>query len=133
MLNLALDRIEEISPAPKKEHYVKDKSFRPQQYFKDIIGVTRNMDDQVQHIEFQVSAQQVPYVITKPLHQSQKEISRMEDGSVVFSIDVIPNFELERDLLGYGESITVISPVHLVEKLRNRLKSSLEKYENNKE
>ena len=133
LLNLALDRIEEISPAPKKEHYVKDKSFRPQQYFKDIIGVTRNMDDQVQHIEFQVSAQQVPYVITKPLHQSQKEISRMEDGSVVFSIDVIPNFELERDLLGYGESITVISPVHLVEKLRNRLKSSLEKYENNKE
>ena len=130
LLNLALDRIEEISAAPKKERYVRDKSFRPQQYFSDIIGVTRMADDKVEHVVFQVSAREVPYVTTKPLHQSQKEISRMEDGSVIFSIDVIPNFELERDILGHGEGLTIISPAHLVEKLRERLRCSLGKYEN---
>ena len=133
LLNLALDRIEEITDAPKKEHFIKDKSFKPQQYFNDIIGVTRMADDHVEHVVFKVKAAQVPYVITKPLHHSQQEISRSEDGSVLFSIDVIPNFELERDVLGFGEGITIISPKHLAEKLQQRLRDSLQQYENAEE
>ncbi len=133
LLNLALDRIKEITEAPKKERFISDKSFKPQQYFSDIIGVTRMADDKVEHIVFQVSASNVPYIITKPLHKSQKKISQNEDGSTVFSIDVIPNFELERDILGHGEHMTVLSPKHLVDKLRKRLTSSMEKYENVKE
>ena len=68
-------------------------------------------------------------VRTKLLHQSQKEAETLEDGSVLFSIDVIPNHELERDLLGYGEGITVLSPHSLVEKLQERLRKSMENYE----
>ena len=133
LLNLALDRIEEITDAPKKERFIRDKSFKPQQYFNDIIGVTRMADDHVERVVFKVKAAQVPYVITKPLHHSQQEISRSEDGSVLFSIDVIPNFELERDVLGFGEGLTVISPKHLAEKLRQRLRDSLKQYENAEE
>ena len=127
--NLALDRIEEIAEAPKTEHYIKNPSFHPQEYFRDIIGVTRNMDDKVEHIVFRVSAQDVPYVITKPFHQSQREVSQMDDGSMVFSIDVIPNFELERDILGHGEHITILSPDSLAARIRQRLRSSIAKYE----
>ena len=130
MLNLALDRIEDIADAPKKERYIKNKSFHPQQYFNDIIGVTRMAEDKVEHIVFKVPAKEVPYVTTKPLHQSQKEINRLEDGSTLFSIDVILNFELERDILGYGENITIISPETLANKIHKRLKNALSKYEN---
>jgi predicted DNA-binding transcriptional regulator YafY len=130
LLNLALDRIEDIADAPKKERYIKNKSFHPQQYFNDIIGVTRMAEDKVEHIVFKVPAKEVPYVTTKPLHQSQKEINRLEDGSTLFSIDVILNFELERDILGYGENITIISPETLADKIHKRLKSALNKYEN---
>ena len=91
------------------------------------------MNDQVEHVVFRVNANNVPYVITKPLHHSQQEISRSEDGSVLFSIDVIPNFELERDVLGFGEGLTVISPKHLAEKLQQRLRDSLQQYENAEE
>lgn len=129
LLNLALDRIEDISPAPKKERYIKDKSFHPLQYFSEMIGVTRMMDDQPVHIVFRVSASQVPYVITKPLHQSQSEISHDDDGSAIFSIDVIPNFELERDILGFGEGITIISPESLATKLCERVRRMLDNYE----
>ncbi|MBR6181397.1 MAG: WYL domain-containing protein [Prevotella sp.] len=132
LLNLALDRIEDISDAPKRAKYIKIKSFHPQQYFKDIIGVSRFPDDKVVHIVFRVAAKEVPYVITKPLHQSQKEIERMEDGSTLFSIDVIPNYELERDILGYGEGITIIEPEELVCKIHKRLKSAFENYESAK-
>ena len=39
------------------------------------------------------------------------------------------NHELERDLLGYGEGITVLSPDSLVEKLHKRLAETMENYE----
>ena len=127
--NLALDRIEDIADAPKRERYLTAKGFRPKEYFKDMIGVTRNMDSEVEHVEFLATAKEAPYIRTKPFHHSQQELGIQEDGSVLFSLDVILNHELERDLLGYGECITVFSPERLVEKLQKRLEDSLENYE----
>ena len=97
-----------------------------------MVGVTRNMDSPVEHVVFIASAADAPYIRTKPLHQSQKETGQMPDGSALFSLDVILNHELERDLLGYGEGVTVLSPGHLVEKLRKRLSESVENYEKQK-
>ena len=129
LCNLALDRIEGISAAPTGERYLKDSDFHPSTFFKDMIGVTRNVESSVEHVTFIASATEAPYIKTKPLHQSQREIEAREDGSVLFSIDVILNHELERDLLGYGEGITVLSPDGLVEKLHKRLAETLENYE----
>ena len=129
LCNLALDRIEGISPAPKGERYRKDKGFHPSTFFKDMVGVTRNIESPVEHVTFIASATEAPYLRTKPLHQSQREIETREDGSVLFSIDVILNHELERDLLGYGEGITVLTPDSLVEKLHKRLEETLGNYE----
>lgn len=128
ILNLALDRIEHIVIAPKKEKYRKEKAFQPQLYFKNMIGVTRDFDSPVEHIVFEAIPEQAPYIITKPLHESQKEVERRDDGSIVFSIDVIINYELECGLLGFGERITVLSPASLVERLKERLKSSIDNY-----
>jgi predicted DNA-binding transcriptional regulator YafY len=57
----------------------------------------------------------------------------MDDGSVLFSLDVILNHELERDLLGYGEGITVLSPQDLSCKIQERLIKTLKKYQTKKE
>ena len=128
LCNLALDRIEAIAAAPKGERYLKDRDFHPSSFFKDMIGVTRNVESPVEHVTFMASAAEAPYLRTKPLHQSQKEIGLQEDGSVLFSIDVILNFELERDLLGYGEGVTVLSPQCLVERIQRRLITAIDKY-----
>ena len=129
LCNLALDRIEGISAAPTGERYLKDSDFHPSTFFKDMIGVTRNVESPVEHVTFIASATEAPYIKTKPLHQSQREIEAREDGSVLFSIDVILNHELERDLLGYGEGLTVLTPDSLVEKLHKRLAETLVNYE----
>lgn len=128
LFNLALDRIEDIADAPKGERYLSDKSFSPKAYFKDMVGVTRDADSPVEHVTFLATAKEAPYIKTKPLHQSQRELQRMEDGSVLFSLDIILNRELERDLLGFGEGITVLSPECLVEKIQKRVVESLENY-----
>jgi len=128
LCNLALDRIEGISASPKGERYLKDRDFHPSTFFKDMIGVTRNVESPVEHVTFIASATEAPYLKTKPLHQSQKELETHPDGSMLFSIDVILNHELERDLLGYGEGVTVLSPQCLVERIQRRLKTAIEKY-----
>lgn len=128
IINLALDRIEKLADAPKKESYQPNINFDPKKYFSDIIGVTRYPEKPV-HIIFKVNEGQVPYVRTKPLHKSQRETGSDADGGALFSIDVIPNRELERDLLGFGEDLTIISPDNIRERIQERVCKSLKNYD----
>ena len=59
--------------------------------------------------------------LIKPLHHSQRLVKEYGDGSIEISFLVKPNFELERLLLGFGESMEVLQP----EKLRNRIAEKL--------
>lgn len=127
--NLALDRIEQMGEAPKREKYIsRPGHFRPAEYFSDMIGVTRDVASPVEHVVFRSTAAGAPYVRTKPLHRSQREQETLSDGSTVFSIDVIVNYELERDILGYGEQLTVLSPPALVERIKQRLDATRSNY-----
>lgn len=131
VINLALDRIEKIENVSKKDKYRYEPLFNPKSYFQNMIGVTREMESPVEHVVFEATAFVAPYIKTKPLHDSQKEIEYKSDGGSVFSIDVIINYELERDLLGYGDGITVLSPSYLVDKIQFRLTRSIENYTKN--
>ncbi len=55
-------------------------------------------------------------------------VERNVDGSAVFQIEVVLNFEIERDLLGYADGIRVISPEILVERMQNRLSFAAAQY-----
>jgi predicted DNA-binding transcriptional regulator YafY len=123
VVTLALDRIMNIVKAPKEEMYQTEERFKPKEYFDSMVGVTRELDSPVEHVVFRVEAANVPYIITKPIHHSQQIVSRCkEDRSAIFSIDVILNYELEREFLGNAETVTVLEPLHLVEKLRERIR-----------
>lgn len=56
------------------------------------------------------------------MHTSQRLIKQNEDGSVVIHIYVIPNYEMERLLLGFGSCLEILRP----EGLRNRMKKVLQ-------
>ena len=129
LLNLALDRIVFISQAPSNAEFITDKSFNPQTWFNDVVGVTKNGNDKPQTIWFKAKPEQVPYIETKPLHSSQMIVERNEDGSAVFQIEVILNYEIERDLLAYGEGIKVLKPRILVKHMKDRLHAAANLYE----
>lgn len=80
-------------------------------------------------MRFWAGREQVPYIETKPLHKSQFVVQRNEDGSAVFQIEVVLNYELEKDLLGFGEGIKVLSPRRLVSRLAKRLALAAQLYE----
>lgn len=123
----ALDRILAIEPLPN-EPYREQKNFDPHLYFQHIVGVTRNLAEQPARVVFWASHFHAPYIKTKPIHHSQKVIEELNTGTH-FSIEVIPNFELERELLGFGEGLKIISPLHLARRIKKRVQLMQHLYE----
>ena len=122
--NLALDRIQELSITEKIDYI--DENINGDEYFKDVIGVTVSKS-RPQRIQFWIDKKNAPYVITKPFHKSQRIIEEREDG-VVFNIFVQINFELERSLLGFGESLKVLKPEKLRQRILEKLKNAVNNY-----
>jgi predicted DNA-binding transcriptional regulator YafY len=110
--NLALDRILKIEYSNEK-YIVNETDFN--EYFEDIIGVTNDKSAEVQNIKIQLSDNIIPYIISKPIHGSQK-IS----GNIL-TLELKINYELEILILSYGENMKVIEPPILVDKIKNRI------------
>lgn len=120
IVTLALDRIQNIAVC-EKEVFLEHKSFDPHNYFNDIIGVTRNGDVAPTTVVFWASSIHAPYIKTKPIHPSQKIVEEVKGGTH-FSIEVIPNFEMERELIGFGEGIKILSPNNIVRQFKKKIR-----------
>ena len=125
--NLALDRIHDIGEA-SGEVYRENTTIDQDRFFDNLIGVTKNLSDKVHNVRFWADSEQVPYIETKPLHKSQFVVQRNEDGSAIFQMEVILNYELEKELLGFGEGIKVLAPRSLAHKMSMRLRKAAENY-----
>jgi predicted DNA-binding transcriptional regulator YafY len=116
--NLALDRIVEIELSEEIE-YLENQDINQEQYYKNVIGVTvNNLRPMV--VKIFVEKYHAPYVETKPLHHSQVVTERTDEG-IFIEIKVQHNFELEREILGFGEAMRVISPAFFSKKIKQRL------------
>jgi predicted DNA-binding transcriptional regulator YafY len=119
--NLALDRILAIDYDFNLPYIEED--FDADLFYKNVIGVTVNTGSRPQRIELWIDAVNAPYVLTKPLHASQRLIKENEDKSIIIHLFITPNYEMERILLGFGDGIEILRP----ENLRNRMKKILQK------
>jgi predicted DNA-binding transcriptional regulator YafY len=124
--NMPLDRIEgEIVYI--SETFIDNTQYNFDEYFEDIIGVTRPSGKPVEKVKLWFSPAIAPYIHTKPLHGTQKE-HRDESGMIV-TIEVIPNYELEQVLLRYGENCKVMEPSELRDKIATRLRAATDNYQ----
>ena len=125
LLTLALDRMQKVEKL--NSPFIQNDILDPETYFMDLIGVTdSNVRPQV--VEIEVDRQNAPYVLTKPLHHSQEVIKKGKEG-ITIQIKVKMNFELEREILGFGESMKVLKPKWLVKRISSRLKAANQLYE----
>ena len=81
-------------------------------YFFDFIGVSKNDGDPVE-IKIEIDEAQVPYIRTKPLHGTQKGPNLTKEGWII-SIRIIPNYELKKLLLSFGDTIKILSPAGFI-------------------
>ena len=88
-------------------------------YFEDIIGVTKPEGIKPVDIKLRFSLSRIKYILTKPLHGSQK-LDRQDEEQQTIIINVVPNFELYQLLLSFGADVDVLEP----EIVRNKMEEN---------
>ena len=119
----ALDRIESYACGTKP--FVENVTTDFTSYFDDVIGVSVPYGDvATEEVVLRFSPQRLPYVLSKPIHSSQRVLS--EPNTV--SISVKPNRELSQQILSFIPDVEVLSPEWLRNEIRDKLKDNLQKY-----
>ena len=126
--NYALDRIEEFEEIaiPYKEPEIDFSD-----YFDDVVGVTIPECD-AEDIIIKVYKASMSFVLTKPIHLSQRIIKKSDEYTVI-SINVKPNYELDSKILSFGSNIEVLSPVAYMSHLSEKIHAMNQIYTNDAE
>ncbi len=122
--NLSLDRIITIEEA--QIEYIENDLVDFSEYFEDIIGVSIEQSP-IQKVVLKVEKSLLPYIQTKPLHESQF-IKPFDENYELVVIKVMPNYELESLILSFGERVEVMEPEAMRWKLKERIKKLSELY-----
>ncbi|MCI9042547.1 MAG: WYL domain-containing protein [Muribaculaceae bacterium] len=127
IFNLALDRIESFHTLPDIP-YRDNPRFGPD-YFDDMVGVTKDTRMRPRRIVVKAFAAQAGYIITKPIHASQRLVDTdPADGSMTFELQAVINYELIALLLTYGADIRVLHPPSLAATMRDTLLAAAARY-----
>lgn len=123
---MALDRIKNIKECSFRV-FKEAVGIDVYHYFDDCIGVSKSPKHKSIEVVLRIRTQEIPYLKTKPIHHSQEILEENEVYGIV-KLTLIWNFELEREILGRGESVEVLSPPRLRRVIKYRLRRNRELY-----
>ncbi|WGQ15447.1 helix-turn-helix transcriptional regulator [Sphingobacterium faecium] len=127
--NLPLDRITKFIALDNIEYIPNTDS--PDNYFEDLIGVSKPINVQSQFIQIKINQTLWPYIESKPLHPSQKVINKTAEHTTI-QLEVIPNYEFYAQIMGFGQAVEVLEPAAIRTTVKNMLEESLSNYQHNK-
>ena len=124
--NLALDRI--VAVKELNVEFKKNTEINWLDYFEDIIGVTKPVGEKTEAVVLHFTGKTGNYMETKPIHGSQKS-KWLDENTLEITLDIIINYELERLILSYADSVSVIKPEKLASQICKRLNAAAKLYE----
>ena len=90
------------------------------------MGITVTEDEPVEiHLKFKSIL--APYILSQPIHATQKVIKSSDEG-VVVSLQVLNTPELTTTILGFGEQVEIIEPTEIRNQVKDALNKSLSTY-----
>jgi len=123
--SLALDRIIDFSV--QHDEVYKPAYIHPDEYFEDLIGVSKPIELTAQLVRIKINKSLWPYIDSKPLHPSQKILEKKEDHTII-QLDVIPNYEFYAQILSFGPAVEVIDPESVRFTMKEKLVAMLGNY-----
>jgi predicted DNA-binding transcriptional regulator YafY len=120
-----IDRIENIKLGTKK---FKPKTEEAKDKFRNVVGLNY-VDHKLETINLSFDISQKPYLISLPLHRSQKEINLDTGKTFDIELRIHPNFEFRQQILKYGSLVKVLEPKWLAEEVKEELRKGFENYE----
>ena len=86
------------------------------------------MDHKLETIKLSFHISQKPYIVSLPLHHSQKEINHDNGKTFDIELRIHPNFEFSQQILKYGSLAKVVEPKWLVEEIKEELRKAFGSY-----
>jgi predicted DNA-binding transcriptional regulator YafY len=123
--NLPLDRIVDINEIRKE--FVPNTSIDWNEYFDDIIGVTKPKNAVPEKITLHFFGKTGHYIESKPIHGYQKH-QWLDTDTLEVRLELIINYELERFIISYADSVKVVQPQSLAERIKIRMQKGFEQY-----
>lgn len=124
--NLALDRMVKVDETRLK--YIRNNSINWDEYFEDMIGVTKPINAQPENIQLFFLGTTGKYIESKPIHGSQK-MNWIDKNTLEVRLQLIINYEFERLILSYSESVVVKHPEGFRLQIAKRLKDATSIYQ----
>lgn len=122
---IAIDRLVEVQSISIP--FIENEFIDWQDYFSDMIGVSKAEGAVLENVVLHFNQLTGRYMENKSIHETQKH-KWIHENTLEVKIKVMVNYELERLILSYGESVIVLEPQHLREKIKNRLLNGLNNY-----
>ena len=128
LFNFPLDRIVSIEPVADIP-YRENPDFDTEHFFDNVIGVSKNIGNTPRCIKFWATKKRSKYIQTKPIHPSQRLLrENPEDGSCVFRIDVVINFEMYATFMSFGPDVRILYPRSVVSYMRDMYQQAAAMY-----
>lgn len=120
----SLDRMSDC--VVKKESFEMPPDIDPRHYFDNNFGIMESRGEP-KTVTIRATAMQAKYLRALPLHHSQKEVAVHDDYSI-FSYRLLLTYDLTKELLSMGPSVTVLSPPELIASVKHDLRAMADNY-----
>lgn len=120
----ALDRIKELTLSERSFHL--PAAFKAKRFFEKQFGVDRTLT-KAEKIRIKVANWDAHFLISLPLHDSQKVIEQNEQYTV-FAFHLAPTYDFIMELRKFGANLEVLAPASLREQFAQEATKSLDLY-----
>ena len=121
----ALDRMLDVEILP--DTFKMPEDLNAKAWFQSLYGIRKYDDMKSQKVLLKVYGKQVRYFRSLPLHSSQEEVETHRDHSI-FAYNLAPDYDFKQDVLSFGETVEVLEPLILREKVLNSVYSLCDIY-----
>ncbi len=114
-----------LGAVPLKKALKKPAGFNAADFFSKYFGVVLD-DRKPSPIRIKVAADQVKYIESLPLHDSQTRVERTPEYSI-YEYYLVPTYDFRREILSHGPDMEVLAP----EDFRDEVKADIARMYNN--
>ena len=101
--------------------------FNAQEYFSHCFGIIV-ADNKPCTIDIKVTADQVKYIKTLKLHESQTIVEE-NDGYAIFRFRLVPTLDFKQEILSHGSDYEVLAPQWFRDEIKNDIARMMSNYE----
>ena len=107
--------------------YIENKTVDFEEYFEDVVGVSISENLEPVKIVLQISKDLWPYIESKPIHGSQRIISK-DNAAIVIELSLQINYEVTSLIFAFGDDVKVVAPAELIVSIKNKAEALYKNY-----